>query len=210
MAGPVRAARSLKPNAGPGGGECLATGGAFDYFGDDLVSGGWSRQGINNRSAQMRNFFAFLTKPLGGTHKYLRSSARHPELGIDPVQEVPVPDRLGTRLADHRASWHFRSITGGRSHRAAIIMFWIICGAVAAMIASSKGGSGVLGFIVGLLLGPLGIVAAFFLGGEEQKAAKELEAGIAKKCPRCAELVKPDALVCKHCGHEFEATPAAV
>ena len=94
---------------------------------------------------------------------------------------------------------------------AAIIMFWIICGGVAAMIASSKGASGVLGFFVGLLLGPLGIVAAFFLGGEEQKAVKELEAGTAKKCPRCAELVKPDALVCKHCGHEFDASaPAAV
>jgi len=24
-----------------------------------------------------------------------------------------------------------------------------------------------------------------------------------KKCPRCAESIKKDALVCKHCGHEF-------
>lgn len=26
-----------------------------------------------------------------------------------------------------------------------------------------------------------------------------------KKCPKCAEMVKPEAQVCKHCGHEFAA-----
>ena len=26
-----------------------------------------------------------------------------------------------------------------------------------------------------------------------------------KKCPMCAELVQPDAKVCKHCGHKFES-----
>jgi hypothetical protein len=27
--------------------------------------------------------------------------------------------------------------------------------------------------------------------------------GSMKKFPRCAEIIKRDALVCKHCGHEF-------
>ena len=30
-----------------------------------------------------------------------------------------------------------------------------------------------------------------------------------KKCPRCAETVKAEARVCKHCGHEFGAGAAA-
>jgi hypothetical protein len=89
------------------------------------------------------------------------------------------------------------------------IVFWLICGAVAAMIASSKGGSAGLGFVVGALLGPLGIVVAFFMGGEQPLADKQIAAGDKKKCPRCAELVQPDALVCKHCGHEFAEATAA-
>lgn len=83
------------------------------------------------------------------------------------------------------------------------IVFWLICGGVAAMIASSKGGSGLIGFLVGALLGPIGIIVAFFLGDEKAAAAGQIAAGERKKCPKCAELVQPDALVCKHCGHEF-------
>ena len=88
------------------------------------------------------------------------------------------------------------------------IVFWLLCGVVAAVIASSKGGSGFLGFVVGALLGPIGIIISFFMGGEKALAEKQLDAGDKKKCPRCAELVQPDALVCKHCGHEFTASPA--
>ena len=90
------------------------------------------------------------------------------------------------------------------------VIFWLICGGVAAMIASSKGGSGVLGFVAGLLLGPLGIVAACFMGNEKQAEANRIASGDNKKCPRCAELVKVDALVCKHCGNEFAQSTAAV
>lgn len=74
------------------------------------------------------------------------------------------------------------------------------------MIASSKGGSGGLGFVVGFLLGPLGIIVALFMGSEESKASQLVADGAKKKCPRCAELVQPDALVCKHCGNEFAAS----
>lgn len=28
-----------------------------------------------------------------------------------------------------------------------------------------------------------------------------------KKCPRCAELVKAEAQVCRFCGHDFVTTP---
>lgn len=85
----------------------------------------------------------------------------------------------------------------------AFIVLWLICGGIAAMIASSKGGSGVIGFIVGVLLGPIGVIVSFFLGNEKAAAAAQISTGERKKCPRCAELVQPDAMVCKHCNHEF-------
>lgn len=88
---------------------------------------------------------------------------------------------------------------------AGFLVFWLMCGGLAAVIANSRGGSAGLGFVVGALFGPFGIIGAFFLGGDEAKAEKELASGERKKCPRCAELVQPDALVCKHCGHEFAA-----
>jgi hypothetical protein len=77
------------------------------------------------------------------------------------------------------------------------------------MIASSKGGSGVAGFFAGALLGPLGIVAAFFMGSEEGRAEKMLAGGGKKKCPQCAELVQADAKVCRYCQHSFETDAAA-
>lgn len=76
------------------------------------------------------------------------------------------------------------------------------------MIASSKGGSALIAFFVGLLFGPFGIIAAFFMGSESAVEAGKIAAGESKKCPRCAELVKTDAKVCKHCGNEFQIEAA--
>ena len=45
--------------------------------------------------------------------------------------------------------------------------------------------------IVSILFGPIGwLIAA-------------LNSGKLRKCPFCAELVKPEAVVCKHCGHKL-------
>jgi hypothetical protein len=55
---------------------------------------------------------------------------------------------------------------------AGVVILWILCSVVSAVIASSHGGSGALGFVIGVLLGPFGIIIAFFLGGEREKAAK--------------------------------------
>ena len=72
-----------------------------------------------------------------------------------------------------------------------IIPIWVLCGIVAAMIGSNKGAGGA-GFLLGVLLGPFGILIALFMRGEQ------------KTCPFCAEIVKPNAILCKHCGHSLE------
>lgn len=86
-----------------------------------------------------------------------------------------------------------------------LVIFWILCGVVAAVIASSKGGNGAGGFLVGALLGPLGIIISLFMGSEAGKIEKQVASGAMKKCPKCAEAVLPEAAICKHCGHDFSA-----
>jgi hypothetical protein len=39
-----------------------------------------------------------------------------------------------------------------------IIIFWLVCGVFAAIIANEKGRDGCLGFVVGFFLGPIGLV----------------------------------------------------
>lgn len=85
------------------------------------------------------------------------------------------------------------------------VVLWIICGGVAAFVASARGGNGGLGFVAGVLLGPLGIVLAFFMGSEAGRVASQVSSGQAKRCPMCAEAVLVDAVICKHCGHDFYA-----
>ena len=89
------------------------------------------------------------------------------------------------------------------------LIIWVICGLLAVSIASNKGQNTFSAFLVGVLLGPLGVILVAVqktnTAGLEQR---QIASGEHKKCPRCAETVKADALVCKHCGHEFAAAAA--
>lgn len=102
---------------------------------------------------------------------------------------------------------------GGRVLYFAI--FWLLCGGVAAFVADARGGNGGLGFLAGALLGPFGIIIAAFMGSDRARGERAISTGSKKKCPRCAELVQREALVCRFCGHEFSeaelvaAKPAA-
>lgn len=40
------------------------------------------------------------------------------------------------------------------------VVLWVVCGLIAMLIAQSKGNSAVTGFILGVLLGPIGIIIA--------------------------------------------------
>ena len=66
-----------------------------------------------------------------------------------------------------------------------IVGFWIVCGIVGAIIGSAKN-AGPAGFALGLLLGPLGVIAAFILDNR-------------RKCPQCKGRVDDGAQICQHC-----------
>lgn len=76
------------------------------------------------------------------------------------------------------------------------ILIWILCGVVAAMIGAKKG-EGCGGFILGVLLGPFGILIAL------------LSKGNRKTCPHCKELIHQDATVCSRCQRDVAVQPSS-
>ena len=81
------------------------------------------------------------------------------------------------------------------------LLFW---GAIGAFIgykaAEKKGFSVPVGCIAGAALGPIFAFALFYMSGVG--AAGDVAR---RKCPFCAEQVKPEATVCKHCHKDLPA-----
>tara|TARA_R110002167_G_scaffold329681_1_gene536355 strand:+ start:80 stop:346 length:267 start_codon:yes stop_codon:yes gene_type:complete len=86
-----------------------------------------------------------------------------------------------------------------------IIVLWIIFAILVGVYANSKGRSGFGFFLIAALLSPLiGFIIALVVSPINSKVEQNaLEAGDVKKCPSCAELVKAEAKLCKHCRTEL-------
>jgi hypothetical protein len=82
-----------------------------------------------------------------------------------------------------------------------ILFFWAIGGFIGYAAAQKKGFSTVGGMIGGFLLGPIFAWLLFLVSGvtgDDQRA----------KCPHCAEFIKLEARVCKHCRRDVQAPTA--
>ena len=70
------------------------------------------------------------------------------------------------------------------------IVLWIFFGIVTAIVASGKGRSGCGWFLIGVLFGPFGLIAAFAVGSSYQ-------------CPKCKKGIDKEATICPYCRTEF-------
>lgn len=80
-----------------------------------------------------------------------------------------------------------------------LLLFWPVVGAMVGYIAAGrKGLSPAAGILGGMILGILSPLM-FCVSGTTRKDAS-------RKCPFCAEWVKAEATVCKHCRRDIPAS----
>ncbi|MDP3720325.1 MAG: zinc ribbon domain-containing protein [Acidobacteriota bacterium] len=70
-------------------------------------------------------------------------------------------------------------------------LLWVVVFALVGAAIGQKRGRALAGFFLGGLIGPLGWLV-LLLGPDYS--------GQFRKCPYCAESVKTEAVICKHCG----------
>lgn len=85
-----------------------------------------------------------------------------------------------------------------------VIFVLLMSGIGSALVASNKGRNSFGWFLIGFLIGPMGFILSLIISKNtkvlEENAIQNSELKI---CPYCAELIKYQAKICKHCGRDF-------
>lgn len=86
-----------------------------------------------------------------------------------------------------------------------IIIICAILGCIPGAIASSKGRSFGLWWLYGALLFIVALIHSLCIGKDLKALENEQITEGLVKCPYCAEMIKPEAIKCKHCGSDIQS-----
>jgi Na+/melibiose symporter-like transporter len=87
-----------------------------------------------------------------------------------------------------------------------VLVLWLVCAVITAVIASAKGRSGFGWFLLGAILGIFGVILIACMPSLNRAPLVVTAAPDdrpTKNCPDCGETILLVANVCKHCGKRF-------
>lgn len=89
-----------------------------------------------------------------------------------------------------------------------LVIFWFILSIVAAAIASNNGRSGFGYLLLSLILSPMiGIICVIAAGKNVARLEQDqINDGSKRRCPYCEEIVRVEAVKCRHCGSALAGT----